>query len=135
MNHLRKGLKNDLDSGLKIVNLSINETTEEQRKTGVIELPDTLRQVLLNLLTFEEIPTPKEMEIRANQIFTFYQEKVFPKLNETLKISPFFVMIGGPAYLQRYIERSFIENYIRPIYAFKSGRFVIAREDYQPLGR
>jgi len=52
-----------------ILNLTQHPSTEEQRKEGVTDLPSLYRKRLIELLTFDELPSTNEVRRRAEAIY------------------------------------------------------------------
>jgi hypothetical protein len=89
---------------MKILNLTMHKATKEQIEAGVFDLHG---EGIVNLLTFEEIPTPDELEERATQLAKIAQKQKVRK-----------AMIGGAPYLMPYLENQLCLNGIAPVYAF-----------------
>ena len=47
---------------MEIINLTQHLATAEQQEARVVDLPQELREKLKTLLTFEEIPTPAQLQ-------------------------------------------------------------------------
>lgn len=54
---------------MKIIwNMTALRATSGQRQAGVVDLPDDLREVVTDLLTFNDIPTPAFVQHRATAL-------------------------------------------------------------------
>ena len=97
----------------KILNLTQHVATPEQIEAGVFE-PICYKAEIQALLTFEEIPSKREMEARARRIMTFAHTEA-----QIQKTSCTKVMIGGAPYFMSCLENTFRENGVfTPVYAF-----------------
>ncbi len=101
-----------------IINLTQHKATPEQIAAGVIDLPEDERQDLVSLLTFDSIPTRKEMEARSNDISEL---ACFNGLGGNGD-DPFpnAAMIGGAPYFMRHLEDALMDKAITPLYAFSA---------------
>ncbi len=75
----------------------------------VVDLPAKQRQQLIDLLTFETIPTWVGVELRARAIVDLLETE-YPFVNQA--------MIGGAPYLMAPLERELLANGVKPMYAF-----------------
>ena len=77
-----------------ILNLTQHPATEDQIKQGVVDLPPQARKQLIELLTFDTLPTSQEIVSRARQIA------------ETPEVSEHNgpCMIGGAPYFMPALE-------------------------------
>jgi len=97
----------------KIANLTQHKPTNEQIKAGVIHLEEKENEIK-ELLTFDNIPTLKEMEDRAERLARIVvEEGVFKK-----------AMIGGAPFFMSTLEKVLKKYGIKPVYAF-SKRIVV----------
>ena len=80
----------------KIINLTQHISTNAQKEEGVVDLPETLRKELINLLTFEEMPDKNEILKRSKSIKDLAL-KVMNILN--IDNGDGYFMIGGAPYL------------------------------------
>lgn len=97
-----------------IINMTQHAGSEEQKKEGLVDLPEDARKELSELLTFSSLPTREEIKKRAEAIISLAL-----KLRNENKVPQFEkVMIGGAPYLMASLEKE-IKNwgYI-PVYAF-----------------
>lgn len=88
----------------RIINLTQHTGTPEQ---GVVELPSESRKEVVNLITFDEVPTGAEMRRRARRIAEIATDHGANS-----------AMIGGAPYFQRPLEEELREKGIEPVYAF-----------------
>jgi len=103
------------EDNMKILNLTQHPASKEQIDAGVIDLPEGERLVLKDLLTFDSIPSQKEMLSRAKEI---------------LKLSDLFerVMIGGAPFFMSTLERELDCARKACLYAFTK-RIVEEKDD------
>lgn len=98
-----------------IINLTQHRNTHEQTDLHVVQLLEEEREQLVQLLTFDDIPSKEEMEIRAKEIAQLakkeYDRIVMPWL-------PCQGMIGGAPFFMATLERALREVGITPVYAF-----------------
>jgi len=118
-----------------ILNLTQHNATEEQKKAGVIDLPQLYQERLKTLLTFNELPDCEEIKKRAeaigNLVEEFLTDKLSPirdevreimqldvgrRINEFKKLGLGF-MIGGAPYLMSALEEE-LKYFGIPLYAF-----------------
>ena len=94
---------------MTIINLTQHQATAEQLQAGVVDLPTEQRTKLIGLLTFEEIPTPDEIQERAKSIVD---------LTDSLPMAPEKAMIGGAPYLIPYLVEELKAAFIQSVYSF-----------------
>lgn len=99
---------------IKIINLTQHGSTTDQLSAGVIE--PTNKKEVQKLLSFEKIPSKKEMELRA-------------LLLTKIAMQYDHAMIGGAPFFMSTLEKMLSENGVKPLYAF-SERNVVE----EPLG-
>ena len=112
-----------------ILNLTQHWATPEQVAAGVVDLPEAMRGVLVKALTFEDLPSPEEVQDRAWTI-TNLALKVCDDIrkaawnatqagqvptSDSLKVA---TMIGGAPFLMSTLERELAEAGLEPAYAF-----------------
>jgi len=96
-----------------IANLTQHEASAEQLDAGVFNLEggDCFEggagYALKQALTFDSLPTPEEIEQRADQIAAL-----------AIGTGATIAMIGGAPYLMSALERALKASGIRPVYAF-----------------
>ena len=111
-----------------IVNLTQHAASADQTAAGVVDLCPRDRLKLSSLLTFDTLPTPEEIERRAEEIVFLgvgamddhYELLVFEP-SVPLDASVNWVgcaMIGGAPYLMSALERACRVYGITPVYAF-----------------
>ena len=91
----------------KILNLTQHEATPEQRKAGVREVVSKAR--VRQLLTFEELPSKKELQYRAKEL-AWIAEAYSTECDK--------VLIGGAPYFMPFLERAIKRIGMQPVYAF-----------------
>ena len=97
----------------RILNLTQHCATEEQVADGVIEPSTETKEIIQCLLTFDKIPTKKEIDNRANVI-----ANLAVKESDLMGGSVSAAMIGGAPYLMGMIECGLIARDITPLYSF-----------------
>lgn len=87
-------------------NLTQHQSTPEQVAQGVVDLEPEDRTKLCELLTFEEIPSKKEIEQRAAAIaeLAYWDAEA--------------AMIGGAPYLMPALSAALKNRKVQPVYAF-----------------
>jgi hypothetical protein len=99
---------------MKMSNLVINATqhkaTSDQLAAGVIDLSDDARGKLCELLTFEEIPSQRDMNNRAIEICNL--------LDKGTPSSVHTAMIGGAPFFMATLEKTLLKWSYHPVYAF-----------------
>jgi len=88
-----------------IINLTGKITTTEQKIDGVVEPMN--RDTVINLLTFDQIPTNKEIFIRANKL-----------THVAMDNGAKGVLIDGPGWLIGALELDLQDHMIKPFYSF-----------------
>lgn len=91
---------------MKIVNLTQHPGTPEQ---GVVDLTGEALEDLKRLLTFERIPTAREIEATAERI-----------ADMAVAAGAQAAMIGGAPYLMAALERALRAEGITPMYSFSA---------------
>ena len=90
-----------------IINLTQHLATPEQIKAGVVDLPPEQREELIRWLTFDEIPTPGDLNATAHAIARMAQDAGADT-----------AMIGGAPFFMPELERVLRYKLIVPVYAF-----------------
>ena len=85
-----------------ILNLTQHQATPEQLAAGVVDLDEKTRQQLGTLLTFNQLPTPEELDFTADAIWHL----AYRAANERTDV-PTHVMIGGAPWLMSRLEAVF----------------------------
>lgn len=96
---------------MKIYNLTQHTLTEEQKKDGVTELPEALKLRVQELLTFDSLPTPGEVQDRARQLAEL-----------AAGAGADGVMLGGAPFLMEPLMQSMRKQGIRCFFAFSQRR-------------
>jgi hypothetical protein len=127
--------KNRKDSKMIILNLTQHNSTLEQKGEGVIDLPETYSNSLKKLLTFDELPSKKDIENRAEDIYKLVisftkdelspiKEEVKSMLNENgnlntdefKKFNLGFMLGGAPWLMPTLTEK--LKNIGTPLFSF-----------------
>ena len=103
---------------MKILNLTQHQATPEQLAAGVVEPAD--KKQVVDLLTFDSIPTPAEMRDRAAKLAAIAAEAGVEA-----------AMIGGAPFFMAPLERALLEAGVEPVYAFS---LRVTEEVTQPDG-
>lgn len=90
---------------MTILNLTQHVATDDQKALGVIEPAD--KKQVQGLLTFTALPTPAEMNERANALANIAQQADATS-----------AMVGGAGYFMPYLERALLAQGITPLHAF-----------------
>ena len=138
-----------------IINLTQHNASEEQIKAGVIDLPSPYREKLVELLTFNEMPSCDEIQKRAGAIYDLvidfcldknspikdeikemvrsangnFGDKYRIREKEFQKLNLAF-MIGGALWLMKSLIEE-LEGIGQPLFAFTKR---IVKETPQPDG-
>jgi hypothetical protein len=97
-----------------IINLTQHTATPDQIQTGVIDLPEAHRSKMLNLITFDDLPTKEDMTHRAKFLSELVSNFCFEnEINDSVS-----VMIGGAPYFMTHLEKEFKMNKHEVLYAF-----------------
>lgn len=101
-----------------ILNLTKDLATQQQKDSGVVDLPGHVREDLIELLDFDEPPTREEIEARAHDIaeLACYNCLAGDDGDDPM---PSKALIGGEPYLMSTLERELFSRRIQPVYAFK----------------
>ena len=91
----------------RILNLTQHKATPSQINEGVVEPDEEIKARIRRLLTFDELPTVKEIERRAEELAKIVEQLGFKK-----------AMIGGAPYLIVPLEEALLWRGIQPLYAF-----------------
>jgi len=103
---------------MTILNLTQHPATPDQIEAGVVEPAD--KKQVVDLLTFDTIPSPAEMRDRAERIAALAKEAGAAS-----------AMIGGAPFFMSALERALLEAGVEPVYAFSVRR---TEEAPQPDG-
>jgi hypothetical protein len=89
--------------------------TEEQMQAGVVEPDEYDKKTIIDLLTFDSIPTYKEINYRADQLANIAANQCDYEGNYVYFSS---AMIGGAPYLMSALEYALDEITVNALYAF-----------------
>lgn len=103
-----------------ILNFTQHKATQEQRDSGVVDSYECHQEYIGRLLTFDTIPSKKELQDRATECASIIQFLGFDK-----------VMIGGAPFFMSYLEKALRDRGITPMYAFSTR---VSSEVEQPDG-
>ena len=112
-----------------IFNLTMHPATQEQIEAGVFDASDERLIEIKAALTFTELPTQEEIEVKALSLAAIALSELYtrvlenrPESEEQLDIESQMlgmeVMIGGAPYLMPYLERALKEYKLNAVYAF-----------------
>lgn len=99
-----------------IFNLTQHAATPEQKDQGVIDFDGQDKEQLKALLTFNSIPSKKEIEARAHDLALLCMLNNFGDDDE--EYIPTKAMIGGAPFLMSALESALLDAGIQPVYAF-----------------
>jgi hypothetical protein len=101
-----------------ILNLTQHVATDEQTAQLVVE-PRMCKTEIRELLTFEEIPSKEEIEVRANKLAEIAVSEASMYAGDTdNEVWITRVMLGGAPYLMGALEKAVRECGFTPVYAF-----------------
>lgn len=103
---------------LKMLNLTQHAATPEQKLVGVVEIPEYLKKELIELITFEEVPSPANMEDRAIKIAQLYERARSILSQDGMVPIGSFAMVGGAPYFQVFLEKALRDINVEPLHAF-----------------
>lgn len=103
------GIKNitSTEATKLIINLTQHVATPEQISAGVTDLPEHIRSELVQLLTFEDLPTLEQICARAEVIASLVHEPIGASM-----------MIGGAPYLMAPLIESLQKRGYHAVFAF-----------------
>lgn len=101
-----------------ILNLTQHRATPDQLSAGVVDLPDTEREKLSRLLTFETLPDIGEIISRASSMASLAALNAVGEDRYDDGRLDRAAMIGGAPWLMAPLEMELLANGIRPVYAF-----------------
>ena len=96
-----------------ILNLTQHVATPEQLKEGVVEPDDQLKVEIKRFLTFDSLPSRKEIKDCAENLAQLARNE-----HPDASADGVFVMIGGAPYLMGPLEKALKEKGCRPVYSF-----------------
>jgi hypothetical protein len=101
-----------------ILNLTQHVATDEQEAQLVVE-PRMTKEKIKKLLTFEEIPSKEEIEVRANKLAEIAVSEASMYAGDTdNEIWITRVLIGGAPFFMGALEKAVREMGFQPVYAF-----------------
>ena len=89
----------------KIVNLTQHVSTDDQRAAGVVDMED--RELVADLLNFDELPTAKQIQNRAETLASLIDEPAGTS-----------IMIGGAPFLMPALVKSLEKRGFIALFAF-----------------
>lgn len=117
---------------MKILNLTQYTAPPDQLAAGVVEPTPEAKKRIIELLTFETLPTPSQVRGRAYEIASVAAwEFIVPPTETTTGVRYTHAMIGGAPYLMYSLEFALRARSITPLYAFSVRESV---EQVQPDG-
>lgn len=112
---------------MAILNLTQHAATPEQREAGVIDLPTAEREAVIELLTFDDVPTAQELGNRAHDIALIAAGCAAGEDRAdddgTLPDGDrggfaLHALIGGAPFFMHSLEDALYQQGIHPVYAF-----------------
>lgn len=105
------------------VNLTQHNTTVSQAQQGVVDLDAEIISEVRKQLTFDEIPTRKEMEIAAKEITRLVLASGIKERGVDQ------AMIGGAPFFMSVLEFALLKIGVVPVYAFSKRESVDVTEE------
>jgi hypothetical protein len=102
-------IPHEIFGDLNMLNLTQHNASNEQIEAGVIEPSLEIKNKIVQLLTFGELPSRNELTIRARKIALLVVDS---KVNSA--------MIGGAPFFMTSLESALIENGIVPFFAYSN---------------
>jgi len=96
---------------MNIINLTQHAASQEQRDAGVVDIPAGMQRTLVELLTFDTLPSAEEIEDRAESI-ALMADLIVPEEGTHA------AMIGGAMWLMAPLANALREQRITPLFAF-----------------
>ena len=106
-----------------IINLTQHAATAAQIAAGVTDLSTTDKEMVSEMLTFNDLPAAGSIEAKANALAD-YAALVMVGVD-----IPHYAMIGGAPYLMSALENALIARDINPLYAFSRRVSVESTDD------
>ena len=111
-----------------ILNCTQHKATYDQINKGVMDIVvPYIRKKVVDLITFEEIPTQEILKYQANTLANYLIE--INKTHYQNQINK--VMIGGAPYFMSHLEKALKNAGFTPVYAFSKR---VCKEEHQPDG-
>lgn len=101
-----------------IYNFTQHDTTPDQKKDGVVDLPDRYKALVKGLLTFDDFPEKEDMERRAAQLAAVAHDVAVNYDDQDGVYHPRGVMLGGAPWFMGWLERSMKDMGFRVFYAY-----------------
>ena len=100
-----------------IINLTQHPATPDQIAAGVVDLPQSGREALAELLTFEELPDLDDIQDRAEALvlLAFHNDLEGDDVDDPF---PEQAMIGGAPWLMEPLAKRLRAHGIIPLFAF-----------------
>jgi hypothetical protein len=131
-----KKIENKKDYAV-VLNLTQHKATKDQKEAGVIDLPESYRKKIIELLTFNEIPDCDEIHGRVimlvNVVEEFLSDEMSPVKEEFLEAKAndyngvgelgLAFMIGGAPFFMPELQRE-LSKIGTPLYAFSKREVV-----------
>ena len=95
-----------------ILNVTQHPATKEQEENGVIDAPRKYQEELKSLLTFAEIPSQVDLQVRASKL-----QIMILKIEQDQDLKFDAVMIGGAPFFMHTLHKSLSKNW-KVVYAF-----------------
>lgn len=110
---------------MTILNLTQHNATPAQITSGVVDLVGSDKDLLVELLTFNTLPTVEEIESRAQKIAYIASDLMLEEKNNWIEegldeddFEQYYAMIGGAPFLMGPLEVALKKFDIIPVYAF-----------------
>lgn len=110
---------------MRIINITQHASTPEQRAAGVEDLQDAELEFIKKALTFVELPSQDELDVRALALSSAAATKLSEEVSRGEKCA---AMIGGAPYLMARLEIALKSEGITPVYAFSKRVSVETRQ-------
>lgn len=98
---------------MKIYNFTQHTLTEEQKRDGLVELPEATQRRVKELLNFDTLPKPEEVQRRAEELAALAADAGAKG-----------IMLGGAPFLMAMLTTSMKILGIRTYFAFSRRRSV-----------
>lgn len=92
---------------IKILNLTQHPATKEQKKEGVVDLEGKDLEMLKELITFDEMPDKKNLELASYGLINIAKKHGFNN-----------VLIGGACYFMPILDKIMKDHNINAFYAY-----------------
>ncbi len=109
------------DIKMMILNLTKQIASAEQIEAGVVEPSSDLKDVIVDLLTFGELPSPKNIEDRAHDLAQLLDFNNLAIEDDDEDPNFQYALIGGENFLMPALEQAIKALSKKPLYAFLKG--------------